>query len=330
MKLTEIKINKNERFKPLVNIMQDLYTYVNYVLDRYIKRTYRENKLPKTELARLMKMMVSQNDPDQDVFIPERWVYFVESVAHQSGLVSYNTNGVYMGYYSYAPSFPDNYIRVSEEKYTQYMNQTPIQQEQSIMYALLKNPSPCGSEFFHASVLGRLDRFLTYGCNTGVVKELNFEESRQFLMNVLKKCQSNVWYSTQSLIAYIKKNNPYFLIPLHLRNDKKLSTYANFREMNQQGRGEIKESDPDAFERVEGRYIERFLEGIPLIMNYVELAYDNNHKSSQRPTINKLKAFKVTDYFLRISNNQMPDPEVWVQPNFEIQVISEIFPGGLL
>jgi hypothetical protein len=333
MKLNTIQIEENAIFKPSVNIMQDLYTYVNYVKDRYIKRTYRDNYLPKTELTRLTKLMISQNDPDRSVFSPERWVYFIEKLAHKIGLVSFNTEGEYMGFHSYTTSYPNNYIKVPNEKYDQYMNQTPIEQEKRITYALLKNPDPCESEFFNAGILGRLDRFLHYGCRSGVAELLNFEKSRQCIMNVLKECQSNVWYSTQSLVAYIKKTDPFFLISKQIRKNEKLSTYRNFQELDQQavrGRVEINESDPDAFERVEGRYIERFLEGIPLVMNYVELAYDDDQKNSKKPSINKLKAFKVTDYFLRIANNQMPEPEVWIQPNFEIQVISEIYPSGLL
>ena len=45
----------------------------------------------------------------------------------------------------------------------------------------------------------------------------------------------------------------------------------------------IHESDPDGFERVEGRYVERFLESIPLVLRYVDVAYER--KPSNAPFI---------------------------------------------
>jgi len=333
MKLAEIKINKNEIFKPSVNIMQDLHSYVNYVLNKSIKRTHRDNQLPKADHNRLIKLMITQNDPDYQVFFPNTWLDFVEALAREMGLVSFDTKGVYMGYYSMSPSYPDNYIKVSNAKYMAFIDQKPIQQEQNILDTLLKNSYPCQSELYRSSILGRLDRFLSYGCNSSLPKQLNYEKSRQTILNVLKNCQSNVWYSTQSLIAYLKKNDPFFLIPNHLRKNKEYSTYGSFTEFKHQTNRKaiaINETDKDAFERVEGRFIERFLEGIPLIMNYVELAYEMKESAEIKPSLNMLKAFKVNDYFFRIVNKQLPDPDVWIQPNFEIQVISELYPGGLL
>ena len=49
-----------------------------------------------------------------------------------------------------------------------------------------------------------------------------------------------------------------------------------------------------AFERVEGRFVERFLEGIPLALGYVDVAY-SDEKDTVFPSINKLQAFRVTD-----------------------------------
>ena len=72
-----------------------------------------------------------------------------------------------------------------------------------------------------------------------------------------------------SLVEYLKKNHRYFLIPKkpQFKNDyvRKNGRYQNFRESERPWGKEIEinESAPDAFDRVEGRYVERFLEGIP-------------------------------------------------------------------
>lgn len=39
---------------------------------------------------------------------------------------------------------------------------------------------------------------------------------RQFLLDLLKKCAPGIWYSTASLVAYLKTNHPYFLLPENL------------------------------------------------------------------------------------------------------------------
>jgi hypothetical protein len=55
----------------------------------------------------------------------------------------------------------------------------------------------------------------------------------------------------------------------------KFGRYGNFHESKEAWGHEIdiRERDPDSFERVEGRYVERFLEGIPLVLRYVDVAY---------------------------------------------------------
>ncbi|KPA17033.1 hypothetical protein MHK_002753 [Candidatus Magnetomorum sp. HK-1] len=336
MKLKEISINTNELSKHSINLLYDLHLYIDYVEDRGIKRTYRENLLPKTDSNRLKKWLKSNCSSDHKYFSQDGWLNYVEKIAYNMGFVSYETEGIYVGYTSYVTSFPDNYMEVNKENYEKFLNKTPLQQEQSLLSELLKKSDSCESEFFKRSILGRLKSFDSYGCRSGVAEKLNYAKARMAILDVLKTCKSNIWYSTSSLIDYFKKSNPFFLIPEKIKNNKNEKTYGNFSEYNRNSSSfrediEIKETDKNAFERVEGRYIERFLEGIPLIMNYIDLAYDKSQeKPDIMPEMNYLKAFKVNDYFLRIANKKIQPPEVWIQPNFEIQVISEIYPGGLL
>jgi hypothetical protein len=83
------------------------------------------------------------------------------------------------------------------------------------------------------------------------------------------------------LIQYLKTAHPFFLIPKEPRYksrwDRKEGRYGNFREGEDRWKSNrvISEHVPDAFERVEGRYVERFLEGIPLTLGYLDVAYSN-------------------------------------------------------
>ena len=153
---------------------------------------------------------------------------------------------------------------------------------------------------------------------------------------ILKGCESNVWYSVVSLVQYLKSEHPWFLIPEKPRykhkSDKRDGRYGNFREGKRYAGDEKKISvkDPNAFEKVEGRYVERFLEGIPLTMGYLSVAYDRTKDEKSYPSMNKLKGFKLNQGFLRFMHKDIISPRVTVQPNFEIHVESVFYPAGIM
>jgi hypothetical protein len=128
-------------------------------------------------------------------------------------------------------------------------------------------------------VLGKLSGFPTRGCATGIMPGLDFARPRRFLIEILRSCKAGVLYTTSSLIQYLKKHHPFFLIPQKPKYEHewkaKEGRYGNFHEQTEKwGHGtKILERDADAFERVEGRYVERFLEGLPLNLGYIEVAY---------------------------------------------------------
>jgi hypothetical protein len=93
---------------------------------------------------------------------------------------------------------------------------------------------------------------------------------------------------------------------------------------------QISESDADAFERVEGRYVERFIEGAPLILGYIEVAYSRTEYKGYLPDMNQLLAFRVSDTFLHVMSGEIIEPIVTVQPNFEVHVESELYPVQIL
>ena len=184
--------------------------------------------------------------------------------------------------------------------------------------------------------LGYLDVFDRWGSGIGVIPTLKFPEIRTFLLNVLKQCPSGQWFSVQSLIGYLKANYPYFLIPQFFPKSDRwghpVGRYDNFHEGNSSESREktVSPDDPDAFERVEGRYIERFLEYIPLIMRFVDLAYTSQEYSGLLPTRGMLKAFRINERFLRMFQNEEAQPRVTVQPNFDVIIESDFYPARLI
>ncbi|MFH1759483.1 MAG: hypothetical protein ABIA63_00130, partial [bacterium] len=292
--------------------------------------------LSKSDAIKLARLMT---DPkaEQNVKKPEgsAWLNFIDYLALKLGFVSYNTKGEYMGYHSSAPCFPDNYIKFESKTYEKFLESSMQDQERYILNALINDYRYDNNELIKQSVFGILDTFSYHGCATGVMPTLDFSKTRKFVFNVLKECESGAWYSTAFLINYLKNTNPFFLIPKDFTiKDKwnKKERYGNFKESKDQWGYEIKISDNqhDAFERVEGRYIERFLENIPLTMRYIDVAYCKKDDAKIYPLIGKLMAFKVHERFLSVMKGEISKPKVTIQPNFEIHVDSKFYPAKIL
>ncbi len=345
-------------------LRRDVHVFVDYIREREVKRTYRSNELPKADIKRLAKLI---NDPETLEEVQSigtsPWIDFIDHLALILGFVRYDTEGEYMGYTSTEPSYPGNYIEFQEETYDRFLCMPLVEQEEYILNSLIKRNDHFDNEFFaNTCPFSVLDVFNMSGCATGVVPSIRFDKSRRYLLDMLKECESGVWYSTASFIQYMKEEHPFFLIPLNIEvTDRwwKGERYVNFRESKERwGHGEpVPDDDPDAFERVEGRYIERFLENIPLTMRYVDVAYDKvyerrkkyqsryerdtafmhwekNQESKNKkqiyPSTNKLKAFRINERFLRVMKGQIRKPRVTVLPTFEIHVDSDIYPASLM
>lgn len=316
---------------------RDLHLFMNYAADRRIKRLHRDNCLPKTDATRLAKLMTNPGAVDEiNEHSDSDWVDYIDQLAWVLGFIDYDTRGEYAGYSSVEPSFPDNYIAVNTSKYERFLA-APLQiRERRLLSTLLQGVPEERNEFYQRSVVGRLHSFPIWGSATGVMPTLDFAKIRRFLLDLLQQCDSDVWYSTASLIQYLKAEHPFFLIPkkpaFKHERDRKQGRYSNFCESKDLWGREVQitEQDVDAFERVEGRYVERFLEGIPLVMGYVEVAYRRAEYKGLFPDIGQLAAFRVDDRFLHAMAGEIPAPKVTVQPNFELHVESEFYPAHLL
>lgn len=340
-------------------LRRDLHVFVNYIRERKVKRTYRSNELQKADIKRLAKLI---GDPETQEEVRaiggSLWIDFIDHLALLLGFIYYDTEGEYMGYTSTEPSYPDNHIEFREETYREFLHYSAQEQEERILNALTGRYDHFDNEFFsNTCPLSVLNTFDRSGCATGVIPSIRFDKARRYLLDLLKECNSGVWYSTASFIRNIKEEHPFFLIPKDIKVKERWwnkGRYGNFRESKERwGPGEpVNEDDPDAFERVEGRYIERFLENIPLIMRYVDVAYDkayerrkkyqsryerhggilvlNKDKKQINPSLNQLKAFRINERFLRVMKKQIQKPKVTVLPTFEIHVESDIYPANVM
>ena len=331
--LTPTNIDRLSVFSNQHDLRHDLHAFIEYVQDREVKRSHRGNELSASDTQRLVKLM-SNSSEIKEVKASgfSYWVDYVDELALLFNFVKYNTKGTYAGYTSREESYPDNYIKFDTKRYEEFIDLPLIEQEKKLLEILLSNYFDCNNEFFKRSVLGRLSGFSTSGCATGIIPGLDFAGPRRFLIEILRSCKAGVWYTTSSLIQYLKEHHPFFLIPQKPKYiseyDAKNGRYGNFREeIEKWSYGtKIPERDADAFERVEGRYVERFLEGLPLNLGYIEVAYSKKEYKGFLPEIGQLLAFRVNDKFLHVMSGEIKEPRVTVQPNFEVHVESELYP----
>ena len=334
--LTPANIDKLSVFSNQYDLRHDLHAYVEYVQDRDVKRLHRSNELNRSDSKRLAKLMSNSSvieEVEQNGY--SEWINYIDILAYVFEFVKYDTEGIYVGYTSSEPSFPDNYIDIDAEKYKKFIDLPLIEQEQKLLVLLVNHYLDDKNEFYNTSALGRLSGFSTRGSATGIMPDLDFARARRFLLEVLQSCTPGVWYTTSSLIQYLKEYHPYFLIPkkpkFQYKYEEKKGRYGNFREGKRWDEEiEILESDADAFERVEGRFVERFLEGLPLILGYIEVAYSKTEHKGYLPEINQLQAFRVNDKFLHVMSGKIIEPKVTVQPNFEVHVESELYPVRII
>lgn len=319
------------------DLRKDLHIYIDYIQSREVKRSVRGNKIPKADARRIAKQLSDTEAlKDIDEQGESDWLDFIEDLALALGFTSYDTNGEYLGYTSSSPSFVDNYIEFNEQAYQCFLTLSMQQQEQHLFDYLLGSYSDSYNEWFARSIYGRLNPFDSWGCATGIIPGLKFDKARTFLFECLAGCQPGVWYDTASLIDFLKKKHPYFLIPLApkftYRSERQRGRYCNFAETKQDSykRMDISEKKRDAFERVEGRFVERFLENIPLTLGYVDLAYGRSMEPGIKPSLGSVKAFKINDYFLQFRGGSIPEPRVTVHPNHEIHVESSRYPAGMI
>jgi len=330
------------------DLRRDLHTFVGYVNGRVIKRSYRGNDLPQADYKRLERL-IKDGGPggergdggDEEIYEygadAYSWIAYVDWLARKLGVVTYNTKGEYRGYSSQEPSFPDNFMRFNADAYRTFLALPLAAQERRLRDTLADDYTSSYNEFYAVGIHGRLDRFPNWGSGVGVMPTLDIAATRRFLLDLLQGYEPGVWHRTADLVAFLKANHPYFLIPKKLPVNKYYKTsekrYGNFHEYKDTylyNQDSIPDDAPDAFERVEGRYVERFLEGLPLTLGYVDVAYADQSESHAKPSRGLLTAFRINERFLQAMRGDIPQPIVTVQPTFEIYIESAFYPAALI
>ena len=313
------------------NLRRDLHTFVAYVRERMIKRAVRSNQLPKGDVKRIAKLM-SWGEAIEEVnqYGTSIWVDAIDNLAHRLGFVKYNIDGEYANYSSQTPSFPDNYIEFQEHVYADFLALSQLRQEQRILQMMQTDSSY--SELHGSHWLSVLHGFSSYSRNSAGMMYADFVGARQYLLNTLSKLESGVWYSVDSLIAHVKKDAPYFLIP---KTFPKKNEYGHAQTIKRYGscyeyddpqhiyfhssrHRPIPDDAPDGFKRVEGRFIERFLEGIPLTLGYLDVAYTKGTYQGKYPELGWVRAFRLRAPFIQMMRGESLEPRVVIQPNMEV------------
>lgn len=337
-KLSTINSKNLDKSNFPYDLRRDLYLYMEFIKNNEIRRHTRNNLLTKVDYKKIVRYLGRRellNKQNYDE-ITNNWILYIDSLARDLGFTDWERDGIYQGYTSSTLSYPDNYIKCNRRRYEAFLNKSMLQQEKTLFGEQIKYYSYRNNELLTKYIGSKLDRFRPYGCATGVLPYINFFKARNKLLEVLSKLETDIWYSTESLIKYIHKNHPYFLIARQPKykyeSDKKQGRYGNFKEWNPKTNHQkvIKESQKDSFARVEGRFIERFLERIPYIMDYVKVAYDPNYQSNIKPSLGRLKAFKIDTKLIKLFEDKIKKPKVTVQPNFEIQIDTQFYPIKLL
>jgi len=332
--LEKANISGLEIKSAVCDLHHDIAQYMAYIKNKNIKRSSRTNYLLKGDIVRLSKLMPNQqltiNDFDVD---EDNYPSFIDQLAYDMDFVNYDTAS-----YHYYDAFPDNYIKIKGNAYQKHIDLTLQEQEERILNCLNYMGSKSHNEFVSYSPIGILNHFQSY-YTPDYIEKIDFRKVRLFLLELLSHLKINTWYEVKSFVQYLKFNHPYFLIPRqpevlkaksHLLQEELDNRYYGFSDTDKGVIHRLNSSDKNAFERVEGRYIERFLEYIPFLLGYVELGYKDDNSSNFIPTIDVLSAFRITPRFISSQNKEIQEAKIIVQPNFEITIESSIYPAKVM
>jgi hypothetical protein len=352
-----------------VDLRRDIYQFVSYAKGHSITRSYRENAIPKAhalKLARLLSYEKEAEEVEESGF--GSWSNYVSRVARALGLVSFEVEGVYRGYSSYAQSFPKNEIKVEERAWGEYLRKAPREKERAILEALLSMTS---NEFFRPGTLIEGESFDTFGSGIGPASKMKLPEIRRGLLALFAELRPEVWYEQRDLVELVRARRAHLILDPETREPDFESRsrlqrwewesararkgkpkpprpevtlqdiYTNFREpprgehhFNQE-KGQITSRTKDAFHKVEGRYLEWFFREIPYLAGFVALAYRGErdpHGMDVAPTFERLRAVRFTQHFFQLmrGDEALDKVKLTALPTFEIIVEALSYPDEVL
>ena len=133
----DLEIVANDR-----DLIQDMAIFLEYVRTHSIKRMVRSNDLPKPDSLRIARLM---GDPALEQAVKETggaaWIIFLDDLAFQMGLISYDIEGEYASYSSSSASYYDNLVILNESAYQQFLDLPPAHQQKKLLNTLIKRES---------------------------------------------------------------------------------------------------------------------------------------------------------------------------------------------
>jgi hypothetical protein len=330
-----------------VNLRRDLYQFVVFIQTSGVTRSYRGNSIPKSAARKLAKLL-SYNKEAQTVeeLGAGFWSDKISYIAKALGLVSFATEGVYVGYSSQSASYPENHIEVDAKAWKHYLNKGPREKERAIVDTLLQMAP---NEFFHSGTLISRNAFDTWGCKTGPASRMKLSSIRRSLLKILASLSPDIWYDTHSFVEFLRSEHPHLIMDpatcepdsdsrdrlrkwefdVRISQRKREETsprpevalesiYTNFCEFDRKEYHEYSTrkvnkytpGNPDSFHRVEGRYFEWFLSETAYMAGFVTPAFRNDedaHGKETVPEYERLLAFKLTPWFFAVMKE---DPQI--------------------
>jgi hypothetical protein len=339
------------RLSGQLNLRRDIYLFVDFVRREGLRRTHRGNEIPKGPAQKLAGILTW---PDEADAVKKDghglWSDKVSRIARDLGLVSFEVKGIYAGYSSQSESFPENDITVDEKRFAAWLADDPMKKERAILDALLRTTE---SEFFHHATLWEGKRFGFRGCAIGPASRVDLAAVRKGLLDILADLPAGVWLPIGGLIERVRRQAPTLVLhpglrqpeperwmPYGERKQKKTTPkledlYTNFRESTVRDRwgekNQLSESTPDIFSRVEGRYIQFFLEEIPWLCGFVDLALPPERRAKPDdpvPALESIRAFRITPRLRQVVRGDpgISPARVTVLPNFDIVVEAPSYP----
>lgn len=326
-----------------INICRDLITFITYISDRDVKRSHRDNLIPKADLKRLTKILDVPETRKDSELEEGSWAEWISFIALNMGLISYDIEGSYATYSSCTTSYPENYIEINEQNCKKFFSLTPAEKEMSILKTLLEKNK---NEFHYSSILGTIGRFSTTGSAINAASKMNLEHIRKELLEILSGYEIDKPIPFETFLQDVRKQHPHLILKKYDKS-KYYCFYENLYPKkrtddehswnNGDKQIEVNESDPDAFMRVEGRYLAYFLEQIPNVMQLVTLKFDQDYIQGQHdkhPMLpHFIKSFSVTKKLKAMVKKDLSYlnyVKTTVTPDFKIFIESTLYPDNEL
>lgn len=335
-----------------VDLRRDLYLFAAFVRREGLKRSHRGNTIPKGPALKLAKILSWAGETEQVASEGDgSWSDYVSRLALRLGLVSFDEKGVYAGYSSHEPSFPDNHVKVNDAALASWLAATPLDKERRIFESLLETTP---SEFFHRPTLFPGDpRFDAFGSATGPHQRMQFPVVRRRLLEILATLPVGEWLPLSGLVEHVKNTARSAILSPDLKRkplsdwelaqrkrgakipEKVVDLYENFAESpDERHRRDapraLTEATPDAFERVEGRYLQYFLQQIPYLCGFVDLGLAKLPAKAQygMPLKDRVRAFRLAPKLGQLlgADKAMNRVSVTVLPDFEVIVEAPSWP----